>query len=62
MNRAFALVLVPALLVMIGYVVVFRSMGVSPPYWLLSLAVILLVAALWWVGRRDSRKAGSHEQ
>jgi ABC-type glycerol-3-phosphate transport system permease component len=59
MNRAFFIILVPALLVAIGYVVVFRSMGVSPAYWRLILPLALLGGALWWLGQRAARKAGS---
>jgi ABC-type glycerol-3-phosphate transport system permease component len=59
MNRAFAIILIPALLVAIGYVIVFRSMGVSPAYWRLILPLALLGGALWWLGRRAARKAGS---
>jgi ABC-type glycerol-3-phosphate transport system permease component len=59
MNRAFAIILIPALLVAIGYVIVFRSMGVSPAYWRLILPLALLGGALWWLGRRAARRAGS---
>jgi ABC-type glycerol-3-phosphate transport system permease component len=56
MNRAFAIILIPALLVAIGYVVVFRSMGVSPAYWRLVLPLALLGGALWWVSRKSEKK------
>jgi len=56
MNRAFAIILIPAVLVAIGYVVVFRSMGISPAYWRLILPLALLGGALWWLGRRAARK------
>lgn len=56
MNRAFAIILIPAVLVAIGYVVVFRSMGISPAYWRLILPLGLLGGALWWLGRRAARK------
>jgi ABC-type glycerol-3-phosphate transport system permease component len=56
MNRAFAIILIPALLVAIGYVVVFHSMGVSPPYWKLILPATLLGGALWWLARRREKK------
>jgi len=59
MNRAFAVILIPALLVAIGYLVVFRSMGVSPAYWRLMLPAAVLAAALWWLGRRKARKTDS---
>ena len=54
MNRAFFIILIPPLLVLIGYVVVFRGMGgVAPAYWRVILPVALLGGALWWVGRRS---------
>jgi hypothetical protein len=54
MNRAFLIILAPPLLVLIGYVVVFRAMGgVAPAYWRVILPVALLGGALWWVGRRS---------
>jgi ABC-type glycerol-3-phosphate transport system permease component len=59
MNRAFAVILIPALLVAIGYLVVFRSMGVSPAYWRLILPVALLGAAFAWLGWRTARKTDS---
>jgi hypothetical protein len=62
MNRAFAIILIPALLVAAGYVFVFRYMGVSPAYWRLFVPVILLGCVLWWLGRKSTRKmdSGAH--
>jgi len=62
MNRAFAIILIPAVLVAIGYAVVFRSMGISPSYWRLFLPFVLLGGAIWWLGRRASRKSGTSAQ
>jgi len=56
MNRAFYIILVPALLVAIGYVVVFRHIGVSPAYWRLILPALLFAGGLWWVARRTEKK------
>ncbi len=57
MNRAFFIILIPPLLVLIGYVVVFRAMGgVAPAYWRVILPVVLLGAALWWVSRKSEKK------
>ena len=58
MNRAFYIILIPALLVSIGYVVVFRAMGVSPAYWILVFPVAILGGAWWWLRRRATRRAG----
>jgi len=59
MNRGFLIVLVPAALVAIGYLMVFRYIGVSPAYWRLILPVVLLLGAMWWLARRTARKTGS---
>jgi len=59
MNRAFAIILIPAVLVAIGYVVVFRSMGITPAYWRLILPFAVLGGAIWWLGRRAARKSGT---
>lgn len=56
MNRAFFIVLAPATLVAIGYVVVFRQMGLRPPYGILGGMVAALVLVLWWFGRRARKK------
>ncbi|HVH73022.1 MAG TPA: hypothetical protein VNB49_18195 [Candidatus Dormibacteraeota bacterium] len=48
MNRAFLIILVPALLVALGYVLVFRYLGLSPTYTRFIFGgVIFLVAAYW---------------
>lgn len=56
MNRAFLIVLVPVVLVAIGYVVVFRSMGVSPDYWRLMAPAAILGGAMWWMVRKKIAK------
>jgi len=56
MNRAFLIVLVPAAVVAIGYVLVLRSMGLEPPYWKLAGIVAALGLGLLWFGRRDRKK------
>lgn len=59
MNRAFYIIFVPVLLVMLGYIAVFRSMGLSPGYPRLVVAVLLFAAAVWWLGRLVARKTSS---
>jgi hypothetical protein len=56
MNRGFFIILVPALLVAIGYVVVFHYIGVSPAYWRLILPVILFLGAIGWLARRGRKE------
>lgn len=51
--------MVPVLLVALGYIVVFRSMGLAPGYPRLIIAVTLFFGAIWWLGRKTARKAGS---
>ena len=59
MNRAFYIIFVPVLLVMMGYIAVFRYMGLSPGYPRLVVAVLLFAAAVWWLGRLVARKSSS---
>lgn len=59
MNRAFFIILVPVVLVAIGYIAVLRSMGFAPGYARLAVAVALLVGAIWWAGRKTAGKADS---
>jgi ABC-type glycerol-3-phosphate transport system permease component len=58
MNRAYYIILIPALLVSIGYVLVFRAMGLSPTYWILIFPAAIFGGAVWWLRRRTARKAG----
>jgi hypothetical protein len=57
MNRAFYIIFVPVLLVMIGYILVFRAMGLSPGYPRFVLAGLALVGAIVFVARKVSSKA-----
>jgi ABC-type spermidine/putrescine transport system permease subunit II len=59
MNRSLYIIMVPVLLVALGYIVVFRTMGLAPGYPRLIIAVLLFFAAIWWLGRKTARKAGS---
>jgi hypothetical protein len=62
MNRAFYIIFVPVLLVMLGYIVLFRSMGLSPGYPRLVVAALLFAAAMWWLGRKRAGKTSSSER
>jgi len=57
MNRSLLIILVPALLVAIGYVVVLRLMGVSPGYPRLVIATVLFFGGIYWLSRRSGKKA-----
>jgi hypothetical protein len=59
-NRAFYIILIPEVLVAIGYVVVFGLMGGTPTaYWRLILPFAFVGGTLWWFGRGAARKKGS---
>jgi len=55
-NRAFAIILVPVLLVAAGYVVVLRAIGVTPGYGRLVAVAGVFCAGMWWLGRLPKRK------
>jgi hypothetical protein len=56
MNRGFLIILIPAFLVAIGYIVIFRYLGVTPGYARLAGAMMVLFAGMWWLGRHNRRK------
>ncbi|HEX8881390.1 MAG TPA: hypothetical protein VF749_15230 [Candidatus Acidoferrum sp.] len=49
MNRAFLIILVPAILVALGYVLVFRLLGLSPGYLKFILGGLVFLAAAYWL-------------
>jgi ABC-type spermidine/putrescine transport system permease subunit II len=59
MYRAFFVVMIPVVLVALGYVVALRYLGFPPGYLRLFVAVTLFFGAIWWLGRRNARKAKS---
>jgi hypothetical protein len=59
MNRAYFIILIPALLVAMGYVLVFRLLGMSPSYWRLMLPLIAMGGVMVWFARRAARKTGT---
>jgi hypothetical protein len=54
MNRAFFIIIVPALLVALGYIVVLRFMGVAPGYPRLFIAMVIFFGAVYWLSRRKA--------
>ena len=56
MNRGFLIILIPAFLVAIGYLVIFRYVGVTPGYVRLAGAMIVFFGGMWWLGRRNRGK------
>ncbi len=59
MNRAFLIILIPAVLVAAGYILVLRYLGIAPGYSRLILATVLFFGAMYWLSRRSGRKANS---
>ena len=49
MNRAFFIILVPAILVALGYVLVFRFLGLSLTYLPFILGGLVFLAAAYWL-------------
>ena len=60
MNRAFLIIMIPALLVAAGYVVVLRSMGIAPGYPRLIFAMLLFFGTIYWFSRRSGRRVNSN--
>jgi uncharacterized membrane protein len=59
MNRAFLIILIPAILVIAGYIVVLRFMGVAPGYSRLLIAGVILAGAIYWLSRKQPRGVNS---
>jgi ABC-type spermidine/putrescine transport system permease subunit II len=57
MNRSFLIVMIPALLVAAGYVFVLRTMGFSPGYPRLIIAMTVFFGAIYWLSRKQKSKA-----
>ncbi len=55
MNRAFLIILVPAILVALGYILVFRFLGIAPGYLRLVLPLVIFLAAAYWLWPRRPR-------
>jgi hypothetical protein len=56
MNRSLLIILIPALLVAVGYVVVLQMMGVSPGYPRLIVAAVLFFGGIYWLSKRSGKK------
>jgi membrane protein DedA with SNARE-associated domain len=59
MNRAFLIIMIPALLVAAGYIVVLRYMGIAPGYPRLAVAMVVFFGMIYWLSRRVGRKVNS---
>jgi hypothetical protein len=58
-NRAFLIILAPALLVAAGYIFVLRYMGIAPGYPRLFVVMILFFGMIYWLSRRTGPKGNS---
>jgi hypothetical protein len=54
--------MVPALFVTLGYIFLFRRIGVSPGYFRLIIAMAVFFAVIWLLGRQRAGRAGSSRQ
>jgi uncharacterized membrane protein len=63
MNRAYLIIFIPALLVVMGYILVLRFLGIAPGYPRLFLLAAVFLAAVYWLARRKARGGakGGHE-
>jgi hypothetical protein len=59
MNRSIYIILVPALLVAVGYIIVLRMMGLAPGYPRLLIAMILFFGGIYWLSKRSAKKVKS---
>jgi ABC-type spermidine/putrescine transport system permease subunit II len=55
MYRAFSIVMVPVILVALGYVFVLRSLGIPPGYFRLFVAVTVFFGAILWLARKSHK-------
>jgi len=55
MNRAFLIILIPAILVALGYLLVFRFLGIAPGYFRLILPLAIFLAAAYWLWPKRPR-------
>ncbi|MGB7436310.1 MAG: hypothetical protein WBR26_04415 [Candidatus Acidiferrum sp.] len=62
MNRSILIILIPALLVAVGYIIVLRMMGFAPGYPRLVIAMILFFGGIYWLSRRSAKKVKSSGQ
>jgi hypothetical protein len=62
MNRSILIILIPALLVAVGYIIVLRMMGVPPGYPRLIIATILFFGGIYWLSKRSAKKANTGGQ
>jgi uncharacterized membrane protein len=60
MNRAIYIIMVPVVLVAVGYILIFRAVGLAPGYGRLLVVLALFVGVAWWMVRKSAKT--SHPQ
>jgi uncharacterized membrane protein len=58
MNRAIYIIMVPVVLVAVGYILVFRVVGLAPGYGRLFVAMALFAGVAWWMVRKSAKTSG----
>ena len=59
MNRALYIIMIPVALVALGYILVFRAVGLAPGYPRMIVVLSIFLAAIWWAARKTARKTNS---
>ena len=62
MNRSIYIIMVTALLVALGYILMFRHIGVAPGYLQLMTGMVVFFGVIWWLSRKAGRQVGSSPQ
>jgi len=57
MNRAFLIILIPAILVALGYILVFRFLGITPSYLRFIVGGAIFIAAAYWLWPQRRRSS-----
>jgi uncharacterized membrane protein len=55
MNRAIYIIMVPVALVAVGYILIFRTLGLAPGYGRLLVATALFLGVAWWMVRKSAK-------
>ena len=56
MNRGFLIILIPAMLVALGYLAVFHFVGIAPQWGKLAGVITAFLVGILWLGRRQKKK------
>ena len=62
MNRSIYIIMVPVLLVALGYIFMFRHIGVALGYPRLVTDMVVFFGAIWLLNRKTAHKTGPSQQ